>query len=261
MEQQGGNQGFGNQQPMGFGQPNMGQPNVGGQPNAGSRPNMGQPNVGFNQGNIPGPGSQNVGVNQGNMGGQGQPNMSQQAARMEQQFQQGMNNFEQQFQKHVNNAGQQFKETTTDLNWDYNKEGTLGFRLIAYAAVANLMFMCGLTTGLSILFAVVAIAEKDKKLTRIVASMLATVLILQIGVDLWDLIEVPLSASLGKLRDLFSYGNVAYKGVNGLVEGIRFMDKIVNWLYHVALICIGMMNMKKITTGTYKTSKYITKYF
>lgn len=234
MEQQGGNQGFqqgfGNQSGMGFGQPNMG-----GQP-MGQQSNMGQPGVGPNQGRS-------------------------QVPSMSQQFRQSMSDFEEQLNQQANKASNQFKESTTDLNWDYNKEGALGFRLIAYAAVANLMFMCGLTTGLSILFAIVAIVEKDNKLTRIVASMLATVLILQIGVDLWDLIEVPLSASLGKLRDLFNYGNVAYKGVNGMVEGIRFVDKIVNWLYHVALICIGMMNMKKITTGTYKTSKYITKYF
>lgn len=254
MEQQGGNQGFqqgfGNQSGMGFSQPNGmgGQPNMGGQP-MGQQSNMGGRNVGPNQNTMGQPG---VGPNQGR---------SQQVPSMSQQFRQSMSDFEEQLNQQANKASNQFKDSTTDLNWDYNKEGALGFRLIAYAAVANLMFMCGLTTGLSILFAVVAIVEKDKKLTRIVASMLATVLILQIGVDLWDLIEVPLSASLGKLRDLFNYGNVAYKGVNGMVEGIRFVDKIVNWLYHVALICIGMMNMKKITTGTYKTSKYITKYF
>ena len=202
---------------------------------------------------------------------QGQPiplNMGQSTQQsMGQQFQQGMNNAEKQIQKGMTNAGKQlnqmsdqFKATATDLNWDYNKEGALGFRLIAYAAVANLMFMCGLTTGLSILFAVVAVVEKDKKLTRIVASMLATVLVLQIGVDLWDLVEVPLSTGLGKLRDVFDTG-ILYRGIKGMVEMVRFVDKTVNWLYHVALICIGMMNMKKITTGTYKTSKYITKYF
>jgi len=215
----------------------------------------------------------NQGAGQYNMPNQS-PNMNgyggyqnQQGMNMNQNMGQG-NQFNQAMQGMAGRAeqaaaqmGNYMRENSADLRWDYNRVGVAGLRLIAYVALANLMFMCGLTTALAILLVLVVVVEKDKNLIRIVASMLATVLLLSIAVDIWDLVESPLHMMFVKLESWAKYDSVPYHFAAMGAGLVSTVDTLVNWVYHIALLAIGAMNMDKIKKGTYKTLKYITKYF
>lgn len=150
---------------------------------------------------------------------------------------------------------------TVDMTADFNKVGQLGVKFLVYIALANIMFMGGFSTCLIAMFIVVAVVEKDSSLTKIVASMLATLIVLNIALDVWSMLYTPISGGISYIISGTDYHGILYEMSDKLRGVVRFFDSTVRYIYHGALLFIGATNMKKIQNGTYKVSKYIAKYF
>lgn len=154
-----------------------------------------------------------------------------------------------------------FVNDTVDMSFDFDKTGVFGFKLIVYLALANIMFMGGFSTCLVVLFAIVAIAEKDSSLTKVVLSMLATLVVLNVALGVWDLAYTPVKELLRMFTSNVKFDGVLYHIGDFLQDVLHLFNTAASWIYHAALIFMGAANMKKLQNGTYKVSKYIAKYF
>ena len=231
----------------GFGQRphNVNGGNDGGQnhgwPNQGSMNNMGySPDMGQNRNNM-GQNMNNMGQNMNNMSGwQQNPNM---------------------------NMGGPMNQPPRKPEFNVNlgdsplaKVGQTGIKLVVYVVIAWLLMATQMTASIVILFLVAYLIEKDNDLSKAILVALATSVGYLLLINGWNAAVSVLQYLLSGAVDNLSIYSKMYGAVVGLSDGVSAINSLINRVYDIAVLVVGLLNIKKIASGQEIHSKIIDKF-
>lgn len=165
----------------------------------------------------------------------------------------------QQYQQNTYN--QQMNKNRQKLNTsacEFNKNGKLGFNMIVYLVLATLSAMTGYYTVTAIILAMVAIVEKDSNLTKAIATLIATMLVLDLGVSVLQIVLNPIRDGLYNIVSNMTYG-VMYKGMDGIYKALGWLLSFANWIRNILVIVLSIKTFKDTVNGTLNT-KIFDKY-
>ena len=223
----------------GDGGQNHGWPNQGSMDNMGYSPDMGQ-NMGQNMNNM-GQNMNNMGQNMGNMSGwQQNPNM---------------------------NMGGPMNQPPRKPEFNVNlgdsplaKVGQTGIKLVVYVVIAWLLMATQMTASIVILFLVAYLIEKDNDLSKAILVALATSVGYLLLINGWNAAVSVLQYLLSGAVDNLSIYSKMYGAVVGLSDGVSAINSLINRVYDIAVLIVGLLNIKKIASGQEIHSKIIDKF-
>ena len=221
---------------------NHGWPNQGSMNNMGYSPDMGQNmnNMGQTMNNM-GQNMGNVGQNMGNMSGwQQNPNM---------------------------NMGGPMNQPPRKPEFNVNlgdsplaKVGQTGIKLVVYVVIAWLLMATQMTASIVILFLVAYLIEKDNDLSKAILVALATSVGYLLLINGWNAAVSVLQYLLSGAVDNLSIYSKMYGAVVGLSDGVSAINSLINRVYDIAVLIVGLLNIKKIASGQEIHSKIIDKF-
>ena len=234
----GGNGGNGGQ--------NHGWPNQGSINNMGYSPDMGQ--------------TQPMGQNMNNMGYS--PDMGQ-----TQPMGQNMNNMGGWQQNPNMNMGGPMNQPPRKPEFNVNlgdsplaKVGQTGIKLVVYVVIAWLLMATQMTASIVILFLVAYLIEKDNDLSKAILVALATSVGYLLLINGWNAAVGAVQYLLSGAVDNLSIYSKMYGAVIGLSDGVSVINSLINRVYDIVVLVVGLLNIKKIASGQEIHSKIIDKF-
>ena len=212
-----------------------------GWPNQGSMDNMGySPYMGQNMNNM-GQNMNNMGQNMNNMSGwQQNPNM---------------------------NMGGPMNQPPRKPEFNVNlgdsplaKVGQTGIKLVVYVVIAWLLMATQMTASIVILFLVAYLIEKDNDLSKAILVALATSVGYLLLINGWNAAVSVLQYLLSGAVDNLSIYSKMYGAVVGLSDGVSAINSLINRVYDIVVLIVGLLNIKKIASGQEIHSKIIDKF-
>lgn len=231
----------------GNGGQNHGWPNQGSINNMGYSPDMGQTQpMGQNMGDMGqtqpmGQNMNNMGQNTGNVGGwQQNPNM---------------------------NMGGPMNQPPRKPEFNVNlgdsplaKVGQTGIKLVVYVVIAWLLMATQMTASIVILFLVAYLIEKDNDLSKAILVALATSVGYLLLINGWNAAVSVLQYLLSGAVDNLSIYSKMYGAMIGLSDGVSVINSLINRVYDIVVLIVGLLNIKKIASGQEIHSKIIDKF-
>lgn len=158
------------------------------------------------------------------------------------------------YNKQMNKNRQKLNTSACKLN----KNGNLGFNMMIYLVLATLSAMTGYYTVTAIILAMVAIVEKDSNLTKAIATLIATMLVLDLGISVLQIVLNPIRDGLYNIVSNMTYG-VMYKGMDGIYKALGWLLSLANWIRNILVIVLSIKTFNDTVNGTLNT-KIFDKY-
>ena len=140
------------------------------------------------------------------------------------------------------------------------KVGQTGIKLVVYVVIAWLLMATQMTASIVILFLVAYLIEKDNDLSKAILVALATSVGYLLLINGWNAAVGVLQYLLSGAVDNLSIYSKMYGAVVGLSDGVSAINSLINRVYDIAVLIVGLLNIKKIASGQEIHSKIIDKF-
>lgn len=140
------------------------------------------------------------------------------------------------------------------------KVGQTGIKIVVYVVIAWLLMATQMTASIVILFLVAYLIEKDNDLSKAILVALATSVGYLLLINGWNAAVSVLQYLLSGAVDNLSIYSKMYGAVVGLSDGVSAINSLINRVYDIVVLIVGLLNIKKIASGQEIHSKIIDKF-
>ena len=140
------------------------------------------------------------------------------------------------------------------------KVGQTGIKLVVYVVIAWLLMATQMTASIVILFLVAYLIEKDNDLSKAILVALATSVGYLLLINGWNAAVSVLQYLLSGAVDNLSIYSKMYGAVVGLSDGVSAINSLINRVYDIVVLIVGLLNIKKIASGQEINSKIVDKF-